>query len=65
MRLTRVVIPSVGKKGNPLGHVRDLTMDYVEGLLLRSWPQLRGTSVRLEELVSMGLPAVQPDPDFF
>jgi hypothetical protein len=42
--------------------VRERMLDYVEELLLTFWPQLRGKSVRLEELVSMGLPADQPDP---
>jgi hypothetical protein len=37
-------------------------LDYAEELLLTFWPQLRGKSVRLEELVSMGLSADQPDP---
>ena len=48
------------------GRVRERMLDYAEELLLTSWPQLRGKSVRLEELVSMGLPADQPDPlDFW
>jgi hypothetical protein len=42
--------------------VRERMLDYAEELLLTFWPQLRGKSVRLEELVSMGLPADQPDP---
>jgi hypothetical protein len=47
-------------------HLRERMMEYAEELLLTFWPQLRGKSVRLEELVSMGLPAVQPDPlDFW
>jgi hypothetical protein len=41
-------------------------LDYAEELLLTFWPQLRGKTVRLKELVSMGLPADQPDPiDFY
>jgi hypothetical protein len=46
--------------------VRERMMDYAEELSLTYWPQLRGKSVRLNELVSMGLPVDQPDPyDFW
>jgi hypothetical protein len=41
--------------------VRDRMLDFAEELLLTFWPQVRGKSVRLEELVSMGLPAHEPD----
>ena len=43
--------------------VRKRMQDYAEELLLTFWPQVRGKSVRLEELVSMGLPSDQLDPD--
>jgi hypothetical protein len=47
-------------------YVRERMLDYAEELLLTYWPQLRGKRVRPEELVSMGLPADQPDPyDFW
>lgn len=46
--------------------VRERMLDYAAELLLTFWPQLRGKTVRLKELVSMGLPADQPDPiDFY
>jgi hypothetical protein len=41
--------------------VRDRMLDFAEELLLTFWPQVRGKSVRLEKLVSMGLPAHEPD----
>jgi hypothetical protein len=37
-------------------------LEFAEALLLASWPQLRGRSVSLERLVSLGLPETQPDP---
>jgi hypothetical protein len=45
--------------------VRERMLDYAEELLLTFWPQLRGKNIRPEELVSMGLPADEPDPDLF
>jgi hypothetical protein len=45
--------------------VRQRMLDYAEELLLTFRPQLRGRSIRLEQLVSMGLPADYPDPDLF
>ena len=40
-------------------------LEYGEGLILAFWPQLRGKTVRLEELVSMELTVDKPDPDDF
>jgi hypothetical protein len=46
--------------------VRRRIFDFAEELLLTCWPHLRGRSARLEQLVSMGLPANEPDPyDFW
>lgn len=45
--------------------VRAAMIEFAEELLLTFWPQLRGENVRFEELISMGLPANQPDPDDF
>jgi hypothetical protein len=45
--------------------VRERMMDFAEELLLTFWPQLRVKCVRLEELISMGLPAGEPDPADF
>jgi hypothetical protein len=46
--------------------VRKRMQDYAEELLLTFWPLSRGKSALIEELVSMGLPADQPDPiDFY
>jgi hypothetical protein len=55
----------VGRIGTAEQRVRERMMDYAEELLLTFWPQLRSKSVRLEELISMGLPAVRPNPDDF
>jgi hypothetical protein len=45
--------------------VRARMLEYGEGLILAFWPQLRGKTVRLEELVSMELTVDKPDPDDF
>jgi hypothetical protein len=40
-------------------------LEYGEELILAFWPRLRGKTVRLEELVSMGLTVDKSDPDDF
>ena len=45
--------------------VRARMLEYGEELILAFWPQLRGKTVRLEELVSMELTVDKPDPDDF
>jgi hypothetical protein len=36
--------------------VRERMVEFAEDLLLTFWPELRGKSVAIEELVSKGLP---------
>jgi hypothetical protein len=42
--------------------VRARLLEYADELLLAFWPELRGKSVRIEDLVAAGLPCDQPDP---
>ena len=41
--------------------LRRSMLDFGEELMAACWPQTQGKSVRLDELVSMGLPAKEPD----
>jgi hypothetical protein len=42
--------------------LRERLLDCAEELLLQFWPDVRGSAVDNDQLVSMGLPVEQPDP---
>lgn len=62
MQIYKAHAPRIGKAEY---HLRERMVDYAEELILTYWSHVRGKSVPLEQLVSMGLPASQPDRDDF